>query len=53
MTINKYLGTACRYYEMMGKTFQHVYQNLFRITADGDDRITADGITRITANSDY
>jgi hypothetical protein len=32
---------------------QHVYQNIFRITANGDNRITANGDTRITASSDY
>jgi hypothetical protein len=32
---------------------QHIYQNIFRITAEGDDRITAEGDTRITADSDY
>jgi len=37
----------------MHRHFQHVYQNIFRITAAGDDRITAAGDTRITADSDY
>lgn len=41
------------YFVMMANNFQHVYEIIFRITADGDDRITADGDTRIAADSDY
>ena len=47
------MNTPLKAYRLLFIHFQHVYQNIFRITAVGDDRITADGNTRITADSDY
>ena len=45
--------TANRWWRYHHRRIQHIYQNIFRITADGNDRITAGGDTRITADSDY
>jgi len=42
-----------RFVYIINRHAQHIYQNIFRITADGDDRITTDGDIRITADSDY
>lgn len=53
MISKKILKTPKKYFRMLLTPFQHVFQNFFRITADGDNRITADGDVRITANSDY
>jgi len=52
MKSKKYTKKAYNFYKLINM-FHHVYSNLFRITATGDDRITAIGDTRITANSDY
>ncbi len=47
------MRTPLKYFYMMTSKFQHVFQNIFRIDADGNDRITAVGDVRITADSDY
>ena len=47
------MRSAPKWWYMMHKLYQHIVQNIFRITADGDKRITADGDSRITADSDY
>lgn len=47
------MRTPLMFFSMIASHLRHVYRNVFRITADGDDRITADGVTRITADSDY
>lgn len=47
------MKTALKGFMMVLMRHQHTLQNIFRITAVGDDRITADGDTRITADSDY
>lgn len=47
------MRSAPKWWFMMHKLYQHIVQNIFRITANGHDRITANGHTRITANSDY
>lgn len=47
------MNTNLKAFKMMLHTFQHIYQTIFRITADGYNRITADGDDRITADSDY
>lgn len=38
---------------MIMQKFQHIFQNIFRIDADGNKRIEAGGDQRITADSDY
>ena len=53
MKSKKLLKTPLKYFRMLATPFQHIFQNFFRITAEGDNRITAEGDTRITANSDY
>lgn len=47
------LGSASKWWFMHHGRVQHVYQNIFRITANNNDRITASGNARITAASDY
>ena len=47
------MKSAAQAFIMLLMRHQHTLQNIFRITAVGDDRITADGDTRITADSDY
>lgn len=47
------MRTPQKAFRMIMQHFQHVLQNIYRITAAGDDRITADGDPRITADSDY
>lgn len=32
---------------------QHIIQNIFRITSNGNERITSNGNQRITSNSSY
>lgn len=51
--MRRYLTNAKKFFMHLKGRVQHVYQNFFRITADGNDRITADGNVRITADSDY
>jgi hypothetical protein len=53
MKSKKLLKTSLKYFRMLATPFQHIFQNFFRITAEGDNRITAEGDTRITADSDY
>lgn len=47
------LANAKKFFMHLKGRVQHVYQNFFRITTDGNGRITADGNVRITAKSDY
>jgi hypothetical protein len=47
------MQVAKKFFFLISCKAQHIYQNIFRITADGDARITANGDTRITADSDY
>jgi len=44
---------AKKYFFLISGKSQQIFQNIFRITASGDNRITASGETRITADSDY
>lgn len=52
MKSKKYTKKAFVFLRMFGRA-PHVFEQIFRITAAGDDRITAVGDIRITANSDY
>jgi hypothetical protein len=47
------MRTTLKAYKMILQAFQHLYQNVFRITDAGDNRITDGGDTRITDDSDY
>lgn len=47
------MNTPLKAFKQLMLHFQHVYQNFFRITDNGDNRMTDDGNTRITDNSDY
>lgn len=49
----KYVNIRCKFIVYMANQFQHVVQELIRITAAGDDRITSNGDDRITADSEY
>jgi len=46
------MRSPLKYYEMIAKAFQHIYQNIFKITESGDNKITEDGDTKITEDSD-
>lgn len=46
------MRTAIKAYRLIISGIQHVFQNVFRVTADGHDRITADGDPRVTADSE-
>ena len=48
-----FTGSAKAFYFLISNKAQHIYQNIFRITASGNDRITSSGKTRITSKSDY
>jgi len=50
---HKLMQQSKKFFFLISRGQQHVYQVLFRITADDNDRVTADGNTRITADSDY
>lgn len=53
MKNKKYTKKVFIFLKLLAAREPHVYQQIFRITAVGDDRITATGDVRITANSDY
>lgn len=47
------MRTPLKAFKMMMHSFQHIFQNIVRITDAGDNRITDNGDTRITDDSDY
>jgi len=47
------MRTPHKAFMMLMQKFQHIYQNIFRIDADGNNRIDANGNQRVTADSDY
>ena len=51
--IKKGTSQLVKWWFMNSGRVQHVYQNIFRITANNNHRVTASGKTRITAKSDY
>lgn len=49
----KFTPIPQRWWVGFHRRFQHVIQNIFRLTSNGRRRITSNGIERITSNSDY
>jgi len=47
------MKAAHKFFMLISQKFEHIFENIFRITDAGDKRITDDGNNRITDSSDY
>ena len=47
------MNSMAKFFMMITHLAQHIYQNIFKETEDGNNKITEDGKQKITEDSDY
>jgi hypothetical protein len=47
------MNTPLKAFRILMQHFQHIFQNIFKETENGNNKITESGNTKITEDSDY